>query len=85
MKEYKRREAQRIKRKARQVGKKLPWRQACDILTTALAQAIWHEGGSRDDAHATAEIVFYTLNEQLDRMYGDEKVIPLRRKASYFK
>jgi len=96
MKQYKKRAARRIVRKSRKLGKVLTkmdvdWTEAVPTLCAALVEAIWHEGGDRDDAKATADIVHYMVCAGLDVWYDAEdknklpNVVQFRRKKKYFR
>jgi hypothetical protein len=86
---HKKREAQRLIRKGSRISKKLPWNEAVTVLTVSLTQAIWQEGGERDDAIATAEIVYFALCRDLNARFDLKdrgkpiNVIPIKRKRSY--
>lgn len=93
MKQYKKRAARRIVRKSRKVLAKLDvsWDEAVSTLAAAMVEAIWHEGGDRDDARATADIVHYMVCAGLDVWYDAEdknklpNVVQFRRKKKYFR
>ena len=79
-------------RKERLVGtsnkilKKLKWDEAVVLLTSAVSEAIWHEGGVRADALATAEIVFHAICRDINaRFDGRKNVVPFKRNPDYFK
>jgi hypothetical protein len=89
MKRYKQRKEQRLVRKSRKVIDKLRWDEAVGVLTVALGQAIWREGGDRDDAMATMEIVHCAIVVGLDAWFDAKdrtkspNVIPFKRKKGY--
>lgn len=91
MKRYKRRAERRLVRKSRKVIDQLPWREAVNVLTVALGRAIWQEGGGRDDALATLDIMHTAISECLNAWYDIEdrntslNVTPFKRKKSYLR
>jgi hypothetical protein len=91
MKRYKQRAERRLQRKSKKVFGKLPWDEAVTVLTGALTQAIWHEGGEIEDAIATAEIVYTAICRDLhswstlENRDNPKNVIPIRRKKGYLR
>jgi hypothetical protein len=83
---FKARKERRLIGTSNKILKKLKWEQAVCLLTSAVSEAIWHEGGERDDALATAEIVFHAICRDLNaRFDGRKNVVPFKRNPDYFK
>ena len=91
MKRFSRDKERKLQRKARNVDRKLEWDEAVCVLTCALTTAIWREGGTRDDAIATADIAHHAICRDLDSWFNMEKqtgsprVIPFKHKKGYLR
>jgi hypothetical protein len=91
MKRYKKGRARELLDKSDSILKKLKWNEAVTVLTAALTKAIWQEGGQREDARATIDIVHHVICAEIDCWSALEvrkrptNVTPLRRNKSYFK
>ena len=81
----------KLQRKARNIDRKLKWDEAVVVLTCALTTAIWREGGAREDAMATADIVHHAICRDLAHWFdtkkhtGEPAVVPFRRKKGYLR
>jgi hypothetical protein len=83
---FKKRKERQLAKVAHKALKGLEWDQAVSVLTGAVSEAIWREGGTRADALATAELVFHAICRDLHALFeGASKVIPLKRNKDYFK
>jgi hypothetical protein len=86
-----RRLARSSKNAAKHVVKGVSWDQAVCVLTGAITEAIWLEGGERDDAIATAEIVYHAICRDLLAWFDlagrkkPRKILPFKRNKDYFK
>jgi hypothetical protein len=94
MKHYKKRAERRLVRNAKKKVMGLKWDEAVVILTSALAEAIWREGGERDEAIATADIMHHAICLNLNDWFDSEEegaqprdrainVIPFKRRKGY--
>jgi hypothetical protein len=83
---FKAREARGLVKTSNKILKKLKWDEAVCLLTSAVSEAIWREGGMRADALATAEIVFHAICRDLNALFdGKKNVVPFKRNPDYFK
>ena len=83
---FKARKERSLVKTSNKILKKLKWDQAVCLLTSAVSEAIWHEGGERADALATAEIVYHAICRDLNaRFDGKKNVVPFKRNPDYFK
>ena len=91
MKRYKIGRARKLVDRSDKILKDLKWNEAVTILTAALTKAIWREGGQREDARATIDIVHHVICAEIDGWSALEvrkrpaNVTPMRRNKSYFK
>jgi hypothetical protein len=91
MKRFNPRKERKLRRKARNIDRKLEWDEAVVVLTCALTTAIWREGGTHEDAVATAEIVYHAILRdlngwfQMEKHTGEPRVVPFRRKKGYLR
>jgi hypothetical protein len=91
MKRFGLKKERKLQRKARNIDRKLEWDEAVNVLTCALTTAIWREGGTREDAIATADIVHQAVCRDLAAWFdgarptGEPTVVPFRRKRSYLR
>ena len=83
---FKARKERNLVKTSNKILKKLKWDQAVCLLTSAVSEAIWREGGEREDALATAEIVFHAICRDLNaRFDGRKNVVPFKRNPDYFR
>lgn len=83
---FKARKERKLVGGSNKILKKLEWDQAVCLLTGAVSEAIWHEGGAREDAIATAEIVYHAICRDLNaRFDGRKNIVPFKRNPDYFK
>jgi hypothetical protein len=94
MKRYKKRAERRLVRNAKKKVMGLKWDEAVVILTSALAEGIWREGGDREEAIATADIMHRAICLNLNDWFDSEEegaqprdrainVIPFKRRKGY--
>ena len=90
-KKRKERELARVSKKiaegvSKRITKGVRWNKTVCVLTGALSEAIWREGGRRDDALATAELVYHAICRDLNGLFDHEgKVVPFKRNPDYFR
>lgn len=83
---FKARKERRLAKVSNKVVKRFKWNEAVCLLTGAISEAIWHEGGMREDAMATAELVYHAICRDLDaRFDGRKNILPFKRNPDYFK
>ena len=83
---FKARKEGRLIKTSNKLLKGLTWDKAVCLLTSAVSEAIWHEGGARDDAIATAEIVHHAICRDLNaRFDGRKNIVPFKRNPDYFR
>jgi hypothetical protein len=87
---FKKRAAVRLRKASRRIVNAQARGNAVVVLTGALTEAIWREGGASDDALATAEIVYHAIVRDLNDWFAltnkaDRKIVPFRRKSKYLR
>jgi hypothetical protein len=83
---FKARKERRLTKKSNKIVKRFKWDEAVCLLTGAISEAIWHEGGQRDDAIATAELVYHAICRDLHaRFEGRKNILPFKRNPEYFR
>jgi predicted dinucleotide-binding enzyme len=87
---FKKRAALRLRKASRKIVEAQRRGEAVVVLTGALTEAIWREGGTNEDAVATAEIAYYAVVRDLNAWFAgtnkaDRKIVPFRRKSKYLR
>lgn len=83
---FKARKERKLTKTSKKLAKGMHWKDEVCVLTGTLSMAIWREGGLREDALATAEIVYHAICRDLHNLFGHEgKIVPFKRNPDYFR